>query len=132
MGPGASIVGYLPRTSAQEKRKKSMFSFHPSQEQIKTGKWIFVRTREKDFWGELMLFSCSMWDRGGMWISHVAEDTLIFLPAPSGSEEDQSSPPRLQSRQGRMSRAPRRIKRACKKLLKLKTLAAMIILALMG
>lgn len=61
-------MGYLPRISAQEKGKKCVFPFHPSQEEIKIGKWVFFRTREKGFWGELPLFSWSMgWDVGIPW-----------------------------------------------------------------
>lgn len=85
---------YLPMTSAQEKRNKCMFPFHPSQEEIKMGKWIFLGPGSRIFWGKLTLFSCSMWDRGGTWASRGTEDALIFLLAQSGSEGRPKLPPK--------------------------------------
>lgn len=105
-----------------------MFPFHPFQQEIKIDKWIFFRTREKDFWGELTGFSCSMWDRGGMWASHGTEDTLIFLPPPKGREERTKLPPPKITEQARQDEQG--TKENKKK--SLKTLAATIILALLG
>lgn len=127
---------YLPMISAQEKRNKCMFHFHPSQEEIKMGKWIFLGPGSRIF-GVSWHYSAVPCGTGVEHGHPVALRTHWFSYwLRVGVREDQSSPPRLQSRQGRMSRAPRRVKRTCKKLLKLKTLgaatAATIILASLG
>lgn len=67
-----------------------MFPFHPSQEEIKIGKWIFLGPGRRIF--EVSRHYSAV--PCGTWASHDTEDRLIFLPDRSGSERRSKLPPK--------------------------------------